>query len=201
MLTTCCPVPTYIASIVTSTACPQNFGQIQRLVFWRAGNTIGSVATAEIEGTWTTRLAATGDTKAVVSPLVSGASIVAGEPRQYGGGNDTIDGIPIIMGGEPSTFEGRMLQYDQATITKMKDLMCEDMEVIFINENGQFGYRLSGTDDVAGFPVKGFFVSDINVPGYSEPSFNSIKFMIPAVYADNWRVSDSTTFALTMLNS
>ena len=201
MLTTCCPVPTYIASIVTSTACPDNFGQIQKLVFWRAGNTIGSVGTAEIEGTWTTLLAATDDTKAVVSPLVSGATITAGEARQYGGGNDTIDGIPIIMGGEPATFEARTLQYSQATIALLKRLMCEDLEVLFINENGQFAYRLSGTDDVAGFPIRGLFVSDLNVPGYAEPSFNSIKFMIPSTYMDAWRVSDSTDFALTMLNS
>lgn len=201
MLTTCCPVPTYIASVVTSVACPDNFGQIQKLVFWRAGNVIGSVATAEIEGTWTTILAATGDTKAVVSPFVSGASLVAGEPRQYGGGNDTIDGIPIIMGAEPTVFEARMLQYSQSTISKLKALMCEDLEVIFINENGQFGYRLSGTDDVAGFPLKGFFVSDMNVPGYAEPSNNVIRFSIASGYMEDWLTSDATTFALTMLNS
>lgn len=201
MLTTCCPVPTVLASVVTAVPCPENFGQIQKLVFWRSGNTIGSVATAELEGTWTVLLAATGDTKALVSPFVAGASITPGEVRQYGGGNDTIDGVPIIMGSEPSVFEGRMLQYSQETISKLRALACEDLEVIFINENGEFGYRLSGTDDVAGFPIKGFFVSDMAVPGYAEPSYNSIRFMIPAGNMGYWKTSSVTDFALTMLNS
>lgn len=200
MITICCPIPTALESILTAETCPSNFGQIQKLVFWRHGNFIGSAATAEIEATWTLLLAATGDTKAVVSPFTSGAVLTPGEARQYGGGNDTLDGIPIIIGAEAASFTSRFLQYPPATIALMKQLMCEDLDVVFVNENGQFGYRLVG-DDFYGFHIKGLFVGDISLPGYAEPSGNAMSFMIPAGELDGFRISNATTFALNMLNS
>ena len=200
MITICCPTPTALASVITGTTCPVNFGQIQKLIFWRHGNYIGSVATAEIEATWTALLAATGDTKALVSPFVSAGVLAPGEARQFGSGNEVIDGIPIIIGSEPSTFEGKFMQYAPSVGAAMKDLMCEDLDVIFVNENGQFGYRLSG-NDFYGFHVKGLFVGDFSIPGYAEPSSNAIRFMIPSGEMDGFTISNSTTFALNMVNS
>lgn len=200
MITVCCPLPTAIASIITEETCPVNFGQIQKLVFWRHGQTIASVATAIIEATWTTLLAAEDDTKAVVTPFTSGASLTPGEARSYGGGNDTLDGIELIIGSEPAMFTGRFLQYPTSTIALLKDLMCEDLDVIFINENGQFGYR-DVSDVFYGFHVKGLFVGDLSLPGYAEPSGNTISFKIPSAEMDGFEISDATDFALTMLNS
>jgi len=200
MITACCPIPTYIASVVTETGCPVNFGQIQKLVFWRHGQSITSVATAEVEATWTVLLAATGDTKAVVTPYASGATLAPGEARQYGGGNDTIDGIPVIIGSEPSVFNGRFLQIDPSQTALLKKLMCEDLDVVFINENGQFGYRdVSGA--FHGFHIRGLFVGDFSIPGYAEPSGSAMSFMIPSGEMDGFKISDATDFALTMLNS
>ena len=200
MLTNCCPVPTAIESIITGTSCPVNFGQIQKLVFWRHGQTIASVGSMETEAVWTVQLAATGDTKAVVTPFTSGASLVPGEARAYGGGNDTIDGIELILASEPAVFTGKFLQYPTTTVAIMKQLMCEDLDVIFINENGQFGYRgVSGV--VHGFHVKGLFVGDLSLPGYAEPSGNAISFKIPSGEMDGFLISDATDFALTMINS
>jgi hypothetical protein len=200
MITICCPLPTAIASIVTEETCPVNFGQIQKLVFWRHGQSIASVATAEIEATWTTLLAAADDTKAIVTPYTSGASLAPGEARSFGGGNDTLDGIELILGSEPAVFTGRFLQYPTATVALLKQLMCEDLDVIFINENGQFGYRdVSGV--FYGFHVRGMFVGDLSLPGYAEPSGNTISFKIPSSEMDDFEISSATDFALTMLNS
>ena len=91
MITICCPLPTAIASVVTETTCPTNFGQIQKLIFWRHGNTLAAVSCAETESVWTTLLAAADDTKAIVTPFVSSATLTPGEARQYGGGNDTVE--------------------------------------------------------------------------------------------------------------
>jgi len=200
MITICCPLPTAIESILTEETCPINFGQIQKLVFWRHGQSIASVATAIIEATWTTLLAAEDDTKAIVTPFTSGASLTPGEARSYGGGNDTLDGIELIIGSEPAMFTARFLQYPPSTVALLKDLMCEDLDVIFINENGQLGYR-DISDVFYGFHVKGLFIGDLSLPGYAEPSGNTISFKIPSSEMDGFEISDSTDFALTMLNS
>ena len=169
MITVCCPLPTAIESIVTETTCPVNFGQIQKLIFWRHANTIASVATAEIEATWTTLAAAADDTKAIVTPFTSGASLTPGEARAFGGGNDTIDGIELILGSEPAVFAGKFLQIPTTQVALLKQLMCEDLDVILVNENGQFGYRyVSGV--FYGFQIRGLFVGDLSLPGYAEPS-------------------------------
>ena len=200
MITNCCPLPTAIESIITAETCPVNFGQIQKLIFWRHGNTLLNVGTATTEAIWTPLLAATGDTKAIVTPFTSGASLVPGEARSFGGGNDTLDGIELILASQPATFTGKFLQYPTATIALMKQLMCEDLDVIFVNENGQFGYRaVSGV--FYGFHVKGLFVGDLSLPGYAEPSGNSIAFKIPSGEMDGFEISAATDFALTMLNS
>jgi len=97
-------------------------------------------------------------------------------------------------------FTARFLQYPTSTVALLKDLMCEDLDVIFINENGQLGYR-DVSDVFYGFHVKGLFVGDLSLPGYAEPSGNTISFKIPSAEMDGFEISDSTDFALTMLNS
>ena len=200
MITICCPLPTAIESVLTEETCPVNFGQIQKLIFWRHGNSITTVACAEVEANWTTLLAAVDDTKAITTPFTSGASLVPGEARSFGGGNDTLDGIELILGSEPAVFTGRCLQYPTATIALLKQLMCEDLDVVFVNENGQFGYK-AYDDKFYGLHVKGLFVGDLSLPGYAEPSGNTISFKIPSSEMDYFDISSSTDFALTMLNS
>lgn len=201
MITVCaCPVPTMLPDIIEATPCYENFGQIQKLVFWRRGNAFKATASGEVQAVWTAALASTTDGKAVVSPFVSGASVVAGEARTYGGGNDTIDGIELILGSEASTFEAMVLRYDQDTIALLKELQCEVLDVIFINENGQFGYSDGGGSTFGGFPIEGLFVGDLNLPGYSEPNRNVIRFKLPSGWSNNFEISDATTFALTMTN-
>lgn len=202
MITVCtCPVPTALPDIIDAAPCYENFGQIQKLVFWRRGKKIASVATAEKEATWTALLASSTAAKAVVSPFVSGASVVPGEARTYGGGNDTKDGIPIILGSEASPFEARILRYDQETISLLKTLACEEIDVILINENGQFGWSdKDGDDTFYGFPLEGFFVSDLALPGYAEPNHNVIKFMLPSGWSDTFKISNALDFTLSMIN-
>jgi len=200
MITVCtCPVPTALPDVVEGIPCYENFGQIQKLVFWRRGKSIASVATAELEATWIARLASATANKAVPSPFISGGSVVAGEPRQYGSGNEVIDGIPIIVGSESSQFEAMILRYDQETIAALKGLQCEELDVVFINENGQFGYSDVG-GEFQGFPIAGFFVSDLTLPGYAEVNRNSLKFMLRPGWSDTFKISNATDFALSMVN-
>ena len=201
-LSVCCPRPTAIASAVTVlNPCPSDVGQIQKLVFWRRGQSIASVATAVIQTTWTTLLAATGDTKAVVTPFIANVELVASEPREFGGGNETRWGAPIRKGGGSSMFKASIYQEDQDVIAALKDLACEALDVVMINESNQFIY--SDTSGFTGFEVaaNSLFVSDKGIGGLDDADQNTIQFNLKPEWSNTLEISTETTWALDMVNS
>jgi len=205
-LSVCCPVPTAIASAVTTlNPCPSDVGQIQKLVFWRRGQSIASLATAVISTTWTTLLAATGDTKAVVTPFIANVEVAPSEAREFGGGNETRWGAPIRKGGSSVVFTASMYQEDQDVISALKDLACESLDVVMINESNQFVYSdtSGGTAGFYGFEVAGksLFVSDKGIGGLDDADSNMITFNLKPNWSDTLEISTETTFALDMVNS
>ena len=197
-----CPRPTAIASAVkVFNPCPEDLGQIQKMVFWRTGNTIASVATAIISTTWTTLLAATDDTKAIVTPFLGNVVIPPSEPREVGGGNETRYGAPIRKGGQSVPVTATIHQYDQDTIAALKSLRSESLEVLFINEANQIVY--SDTSTFSGFPVVAntLFVSDKGIGGLDDADQNTLMFNLKPNWSDTLEVTAETTFALEMINS
>lgn len=205
MITTGCPKSTTLASAVTVLyPCPQEIGQIQKFIFWRRGNKIASVATAIVSTTWTTLLTATGNTKALVTCFVAG-KINPGEPRESGGGNESVDGIPVVVGLNPSVAEFVLIQQDQDVIKNLKKLKNEALDCVMINENGQFVYLDTQYNGVAsgfyGIPVGGLSISDLEFGDFDGKDQNKLKFYLPANWSDNVEVSAGTAFALTLVNS
>lgn len=201
-LTICCSQPTAMASAVTVlNPCPQDVGQIQKMVFWRTGNSIGTLATAITSTAWTSLLAATDDTKAIVSPFLGAVSIPASEAREFGGGNETRYGSPRRKGGTSVVVSGNMYAEDQDVIANLKKLRCEPLEVIFINEANQFIYSDAST--FSGFPIvhNSLFVSDKQIGGMDDSDINTIMFNLAPNWSDTLEISDVTTFALDMVNS
>jgi len=199
----CCPVPTSLASVITTlNPCASDVGQIQKMVFWRRGQSIASLATAIISTTWTTLLAATGDTKAVVTPFLGNVEIPASEAREFGGGNETRWGAPIRKGGSTVVASASMYGNDQDVITSLKALACEALDVLFINESNQIVYSDAGSL-VAGFQVadSSFFVSDKQVGGLDDSDQNKIMFNLKPNWSDTLEISTETTFALDMINA
>jgi hypothetical protein len=195
-----CPLPTYMASVVTDlNPCPINLGQIQKMIFWRTGNGC-SVASALTSAFWTTHLALTTTAKPVVSPFVVG-KLTPGEPREFGGGNETLDGIPIRIGNLPSNGEFTTLQQDQDVITKLKALQCEALDVVFINEGGQFYYSDSNALGFGGFRLKSMVVSDVEGGEFNGVIKNKIKFSLVPDWSDTAELSAATTFALNLVNT
>jgi len=202
-LTICCPIGSVLDSAVTSLhPCPADVGQIQKLVFWRTGQSIASVATAIIEATWTALLAATGDTKAVVTPFVHNPDIPAGDPREYGGGNETQWGAPLRKGAQSPVLTFNMLAEDQDVITAMKQWICEAIDVVFINEANQFVYSDAGSV-FAGFPIvpNSLFIGDKKIGGFDEFDSNIIQFNLQPNWSDDLEITTATDFALSMVNS
>ena len=201
-LSICCPVPTVIASVVTVlNPCAEDVGQIQKLVFWRRGNSM-AVASATTLTAWTTLLAATGDTKAIVSPFIANVELPMSEAREFGGGNETRWGSPIRKGGTSPVFSASIHQYDQDTIAALKKLRCESLDVIFINEANQFAYSDADTA-FSGFRVvnNSLFVSDKSFGGLDDADQNMITFNLEPNWSDPLELTTETTFALDMVNS
>jgi len=205
-LSVCCPVPTAIASVVTTlNPCPSDVGQIQKLVFWRRGTRIGSLATALTLTAWTASLATSTASKTIVSPFVGNVELAPSEPREFGGGNETRWGAPIRKGGSSPVFSASMYQIDQDVIASLKDLACEALDVAFINEANQFVYSDTngGTTGFYGFEVANvsFFVSDKGIGGLEDADQNKIMFNLKPNWSDTLEITTETTFALDMVNT
>ena len=201
--TVCCPAPTELESAVTELfPCPQDVGQIQKLVFWRTGNLIASITTALIQKTWNTLLAASDDTKAIVSPFLHNPDMPMGDPREFGGGNETRFGGIFRKGAQAPTFTFTMQVESQDVITSLKQLVCEPLDVVFIDEANRFIYSDVG-GVFSGFKIipNSFFVSDKKLGGFDEPDTNIMQFSMQPNWSDPLEITVATTFALEMVNS
>ncbi len=199
----CCPTPTAVPSAVTSlTDCPSSVGQVQKLIFWRTGQSIASVTTALVQTTWDTLLAASDDTKVVVTPLLHSPDMPAGDAREFGGGNETKDGAIYRKGAQSPTFTFMMHDEDQDTITSLKQWGCEYLDVLFIDENNKLIYSDSG-GVVAGFEIVpgSFFVGDKGFGGFDEPDKNVLQFSMQPNWSDTLEITVATDFLLQMVNS
>ena len=178
--TICCPIPTGIASAVTVlNPCPEDVGQIQKLIFWRRGNSIDTVANAILTATWDALVIALDDTRVVFSPFVANVESPFSEPREFGGSNETRWGSPIRKGAQSTTFKASMYQEDQDVIASLKDLACEALDVLFINEANQLIYNEGpGGAVVQGFQIveSSFNISDKGIGGQDDADVNIMTF-------------------------
>jgi len=203
-LSICCPQPTAIASAVTTlNPCAIEIGQIQKMVFWRTGNSITTIASAIAVATWTPLLTSTTGTKAIPSPFVANVVIPPSEAREFGGGNETLYGAPRRKGGGSVPVTASMYGIDQDVITSLKKLKCETLEVLFINEANQLIYNDMGTTTVGGFDIVNgtFFVSDFGIGGFDDADQNTLAFNLVPGWSDNLEISTATTFLLDMVNA
>lgn len=198
-LTICCPAPTALQSAVTSLVpCPTEFGQIRKLIFWRRDNQLDAVASATVSTIWTALLTATDDTKSVVSPMLT-LIIPPTEAREAGSGSEVPNGIPITIGANAAKGEGTIWQSGQDVVALLKDLHCEYLDVLFVNESNQLGYLLDGAA-VKGFPIHSLFISDLAMGSFDEGTRNNISMFFEPNWSDGFRITTETTFLLDMVN-
>ena len=212
MLSNCCPAASTLTTI-TAEGCAQNFGQIQKIIFTRLMN--GSSRNGIVDGTtsgqagllasWTALKAATDSTKIVVSPFIENPADDGGDARTYGGGNETLNGIELVIGSNPVNFTARMNGKKQTVIADMKKLMCESLAnnlgVYLINENGQIeGLKetVSTTTTWYPIPIQKLFVGDKHHGNWDGPDYNDLQFAFAPGYSDNLDVLtlDSSALAL-----
>jgi len=195
-----CPAVATLASVVTSiTDCPTEFGQIQKIGFWRRGQAFASVASATSATVWTARLASTGDAKLLVSPMLT-ANIPASEAREAGSGNEVLNGIPIAIGSNPVKVEGKIWENAQTVITALKAIGGEYLDVIFINEAGQILYNLVGAT-AAGFPITSLWISDLSTGTFTDGTSNNFSFYLRPNWSNAAAITVAMASALDSVNS
>lgn len=196
----CCPAPSALGNIVTSTTtCPTEFGQIRKIIFWRRGNALDAVGSIAVSTVFTGYLSATDDTKMVVSPYLT-CVIPPSEAREAGSGNEVPNGIPRLVGSTSPKAEGMIWQTGQDVIALMRDLECEYLDVMFVNESNQLVYNLNGTA-IEGFPIHSLFIADPAVGSFDEGTRNPYSFYLEPNWSEGLRVSAATTFLLDAVNA
>ena len=197
-----CPAAAALTTI-PAVQCAESFGQIQKVAFMRLRQADGTV-NSFVDGTttginkkvaWTTKMAAANATKVVISPYIQAPTQEPGEARTFGGGNETLGGVEMIIGRNPSTFTGVMRAVPQDVIKAMKALQCEavadNLGVILFDENGNIEAIkkvTSGTPDVVEYlpiPIRALFISDKGHGGLEAPDSNNIQWAFLPNYSDD----------------
>lgn len=176
-----CPAGAHIADLDVKD-CKESLGQIQKVVFQRVYKTAGvlnSLADPTKKASWTTLFSASDGTKMVVSPYIENPTTEPGAARTFGGGNATLGGIERIIGREPTTFSAIMYEESQMTIEQMKTLMCENVGVFLIDENGNIGCVVDDHESPTEYkpiPIGKLFIGDKKLGGFEEPDSNTIEW-------------------------
>lgn len=191
-----CPAGAHLADL-TIADCKESFGQIQKVLIQRIFKSTGvknkfTVAEIGVKSEMVGYMASQDGQKIIISPYIQNPTTTPGEPRTFGGGNATLGGVEMIIGREPTTFEGIIYQESQDTIKVMKSYGCEEIGVFLIDEYGNIGgisvkngdpeYDISTGECIMPIPIRSFFVGDKNLGGYEEPDSNTIRWS----FVPNW---------------
>lgn len=190
-----CPLASSLPDVPLSD-CPDSFGQIQKVIFQRLENAAGvknsfDTTTKQItkKASWTALLEATDGTKVVCSPYITNPNTEPGTARTFGGGNETLGGVEITIGREPTPFTGVLLQESQATIKALKKMQCEGaLGVYLVDENGEIGALVDDVDTPTKhmpIPIYGLFIGDKSLGGLESPDTNAIEWKFMPNWSDN----------------
>ena len=183
-----CPVGTHLPNLVIPD-CKESMGQIQKVIFQRLGTSVAAAGFTD-SATMDGYLSADDDEKMLISPYIQNPATEPGAARTFGGGNQTINGVEIVIGREATAFTGVIYQEAQSVIKTLKQLECEpNLGVYLIDEYGNIGgyFAKTGTGSTATLaaspiPISNLFVGDKNLGGLEEPDANNIQWN----FLPNW---------------
>jgi hypothetical protein len=199
-----CPAGNHIADL-TIAECKESMGQIQKVAFQRIYKTAGTknlVADPVNRASFSALLSATDGSRMTVSPYIQGPTSEPGAARTFGGGNQTLGGIEIVIGREPTTFSATIYQESQKTIAQLKQYMCEEIGVWLIDENGNIGCLVDNKAKPITYspiPISKFFVGDKKLGGLEEPDSNTIEWSFHPNWSDNFCIIKRETLGFNPL--
>lgn len=191
-----CPAVAAISTI-PNVACPESFGQIQKVAFQRlrkadgTRNSFTTTADIKLKASWTAQMAAADGGKIVVSPYINAPADSGGDARMSSGGNDDLGGIPEVLGGNPVQFDGQLRSIPQSVIKVMKELMCEanagNLGVFLFDENGKIQALQDQTTATTYYPIpiRALFIGSLIHGNYDAKNSNAISWQYPDNYSDD----------------
>lgn len=198
-----CPAAAALTTVPAVT-CPESFGQIQKIAFQRLRKADGTVnkfdSTSSIllKASWTAKMAAADGSKIVISPYIQAPTQEAGGARTFGGGNETLGGVEMVIGREPSAFSAVIRSCPQSVIKALKALQCEaqgeNLGVFLFDENGAIECIKSGSTDYLPIPIRSLFIGDKSHGGLEAPDSNPISFSFLPNYSDDLTIQVPTNF-------
>lgn len=206
-----CPAAAALTTI-PAVGCSESFGQIQKVAFMRlkkADGTVNSFVDGSATGidklaAWTAKMALTDGGKAVISPYIQAPTQDGGDARTFGGGNETLGGVEIVIGRNPSNFSGVLRAVPQSVIKVMKALQCEaqgdNLGVFLFDENGNIEAIkkvTTGTPDTVEYlpiPIRSLFIGDKAHGGLEAPDSNVISWSFLPNYSDDLAIVQPSDF-------
>ena len=202
-----CPAGAALPS-VPNASCPQDFGQVQKIIFQRIFKTAGTknsfTQSASIKelSSWTALFSASDGTKCVITPYVEAPTSDGGDAITFGGGNDTVGGTTKVIGRNPVNMSFVMRQMTQDVIKALKGLQCEDeLGVYLVNGDGQILAISSSDNTYTPIPIRSLFVSDLKLMGLDNPDENALSFSFLPNWSDDAKVVTPEFNPLTDLSN
>ena len=193
---------------VPNASCPQDFGQVQKIIFQRIFKTAGTknsfTQTASIKqlSSWTALFSASDGTKCVITPYVEAPTSDGGDAITFGGGNDTVGGTTKVIGRNPVNMSFVMRQMMQDVIKALKGLQCEDeLGVYLVNGDGQILALSPKDNEYTPIPIRSLFISDLKLMGLDNPDENSLSFSFLPNWSDDAKVVTPDFNPLTDLSN
>ena len=193
---------------VPNASCPQDFGQVQKIIFQRIFKTAGTknsfTSSADIKqlSSWTALFSASDGTKCVITPYVEAPTSDGGDAITFGGGNDTVGGTTKVIGRNPVNMSFVMRQMTQDVIKALKGLQCEDeLGVYLVNGDGQILALSSADNEYTPIPIRSLFISDLKLMGLDNPDENALSFSFLPNWSDDVKVVTPDFNPLTDLSN
>ena len=193
---------------VPNASCPQDFGQVQKIIFQRIFKTAGTknsfTQSASIKqlSSWTALFSASDGTKCVITPYVEAPTSDGGDAITFGGGNDTVGGTTKVIGRNPVNMSFVMRQMTQDVIKALKGLQCEDeLGVYLVNGDGQILALSSADNTYTPIPIRSLFISDLKLMGLDNPDENALSFSFLPNWSDDAKVVTPDFNPLTDLSN
>lgn len=182
----------------------ESMGQIQKFAIQRIFSTgttknkfVVATANPNVLASWTAKTTATDGTKIVQSPYVSAPVTEPGAARTYGGGNDTVGGVEIIVGREQTSFNANILEAEQRTIADLKKYQNENAGVFLFDEHQQMLMLADNPEtptELYPIPINAFFVGDKGLGGLEAPDLNALMWKFNPNWSDKVVVIKATDF-------
>lgn len=191
-----CPLPSYLRPVAL-TACPQKWGQIQKMAFGRVtDNRFANAGGFISQAVWQALLLVTTDAKIVTSPFFAGMQFPEGQAVENGGNdNTTINGVGDLQGGQMIKVPFVLTNQSAQTMRELRDLAAESMiqpgfsqiGVYLFNNNREVIYDQSIS--VAAFNVfkiYNLFIPDVSSLGLNTNNTYNCYFEVPFGWSEFW---------------